>query len=227
MSNDTNQSPDKDQAASSGPIAVIPPQADATHEGHVEDIKRLVSIVATGVIGALVLVAAVQWYRGHAKTREQDALAMLANAGSIQDLEAVRAQFPKSKVAPLAQLQAAKAHYSSGAFAAAREQYDQFLKNYATHEFAPAAELGIVHCNEAEGRIQEAADGFKQFRSKHPDSFLAPEAALGEGRCLEQLGRDREARQIYEDFIVANPKSRWRTTFDDAIDLLNRRMPVR
>lgn len=187
-------------------------------------LKRHGMSVIVGVAAGLILVLGVVFFRARAADARRDAMMMLTNANTFDDLERVVSDRGSTPAAPLALLKLGQAHYAAGNYALAMEKYDTFRVMFAKHEMAPAAELGRLHAMEALGRTSEALAGFQAFAARQPDYFLAPQATFGAGRCLEQLGRPTEARVVYEQFIAAYPASPWVRRADEMLEQVNRRI---
>ncbi|MDP7024144.1 MAG: tetratricopeptide repeat protein [Kiritimatiellia bacterium] len=156
------------------------------------------------IVAAVIAVAVFgcNMVRSHKRRSITDASAQLAAARSIQDLEAIVADYGSTPSAPLALLQLAKTSYDMGNFSGAMMHYEGFADKYADHELASVAEVGLIHCREARGELQAAASEFKAFAEANPADFLAPTAQLGQARCLEQLGQFDDARIIYENMVA-------------------------
>ena len=138
-----------------------------------------------------------------------DASAQLTAARSLQDLEAIVADYGSTPSAPLAVLQLGKAAYDAGDYARATTQYESFLDRYAKHELASVAHVGLIQCQEARGELPAAEAAFKAFASDNPDHFLAVQAVLGQARCLEQMGRFDDARVVFENIVATRGDSVW------------------
>ena len=199
------------------------------HEVH--DLQRLKDLLQqygkpAAIAAAVVLAAtlALTMYRGRVEAANQAASQMLFSAQSIQALDSIVTEHPKSDAAPLALLKLAKVYFDSGNYGMALDKYAGFLSEHPAHTFAAGAELGIVHCKEARGQIAEALQGFQTFIREHPDHYLAPQALFGQVRCLEQLGRHEEARILCENFLAANPESAWAFRAQEMLDGINAKL---
>ncbi len=187
-----------------------------------EILKRYGIPLAAGVGLALVVVLGFTFYKNRAESSRRDALLLMASAKSFDELERVVSDYQGTPAAPLALLKIAHAYYSAGNYTLARDKYDTFTTQYATHEMAPVAELGSLHCAEAQGKIDETMRGFENFASRHPGNFLTPQAIIGQARCLEQAGRLTQARILYEQFLAANPNSAWTRRVEDLLAMVNK-----
>jgi hypothetical protein len=202
--------------------------AEAEHPEELEHFKEMVTrhgaSIAIGAGVVLIAVVVVLFIRGRGESSERDALALLASARTITDLEAVANNYSGTPTAPLAILRLAKGYYDSGNFGLAVQKYDSFASQYAEHPFAPAAVLGKTHCIEAQGRLQEALGQYRDFVSREPEHFLMSQAVFGEGRCLESLWKLEDARIVYETFMAENPDSPWLARVEDMLAAVNRKI---
>ena len=195
---------------------------------HVHEVQQLADYLRTNgkvlaVTVGVVLVAglAVQTYRIRTRNTMTAAAEKLSTVRSIQELEALVADYPKAPTTPIALLRLAKAQFDAGNFDAALAKYTEFSLKFPTHPFAAGAELGRIHCMEARGQYNEAQAAFAAFAASHANHFLAPQAIFGEGRCLEQLGRLRDAKALYEEFIAAHPDSEWKPRVEEMLSSVN------
>jgi TolA-binding protein len=189
-----------------------------------EMIEKHGKTVSVAVGAVLVLLIAVNLYRGYQRSRVRNAAQEYAQATQTEDFENIVKKYRKTPTGPVAMLSLAKSYYNEGNYIMATEQYETFIKQFPKHPMAGAAELGMAYCMEANGRFEEALKAFDTFAQQKPEHFLAPDAVLGKARCLEQAGRLAEARQVYEDFLLAHPDSAWQNRFEDRLDVLTERI---
>ncbi len=204
---------------------------DQHHEGGIPEIEQVktfwrdhgthITIVAA-VIAAVVF--GTNMVRSHKRRAVADASAQLAAARSVQDLEAIVADYGSTPSAPLALLQLGKAAYDMGNYNGAMTYYESFADRYADHELASVAEVGLIHCREARGELEAAEAAFQAFATADPKHFLAATALLGQARCLEQLGRFDDARIVYEDLVATRGDSMWGDRAAEKLETLEDRI---
>jgi tetratricopeptide (TPR) repeat protein len=201
------------------------PEAPAHDLQHAIDFfKRYGHHCSIALSVVLLAVIGFQIHAASGRKAVRTAAEKLASVKTLQELDALVADYPKAPTTPLALLRLAKAHFDGGNYDAALAKYTEFSLKYGTHPLADGAEMGRIHCMEARGQFNEAASAFAAFVAAHPNHFLAPQAMFGQGRCLEQLGRDSEAKILYEDFIAAHPDSEWRSRAEEALALAKSRL---
>jgi len=203
------------------------------HEGGIPELEQLKMFWAEQgtkitIVAAVIAVAVFgsNMYRSHKRGAVADGSAQLAAARSLQDLEAVVADYGSTPAAPLALLQLGKAAYDMGDYNGAMAHYERFADGYADHELASVAEVGMIHCREARGEVPAAEAAFKAFAAADPEHFLAGTAELGQARCLEQLGRFDDARIIYEDMVANRGDSMWGDRATEQLDTLEERIEL-
>lgn len=165
--------------------------------------------ILIGVGLAVVVFVGFSAFRNFKKSQETAASSLLFNSQGAEQFQQVVDQYPKTAVAPLAQLTLASEYFDQGQFEMAQAAFATFVQKYPEHNLKPAADLGQVQCLEALGRLDEALDGYNRFIEANKGRYLEAVALFGKGRCLELLERLDEARAVYEDLLLAEPKGRW------------------
>jgi len=196
-------------------------EEDLGEHRFLEFVERHKASVLVAVIAAAGILAALSIWRSSAQADQEAASRLLTEATSAEQLQEVIDAFPKSPAAPAALLAVAKDHYRTRDYAAARDAYDQFITNYAGHEFVLIAKLGRVVCSEEMGDAETALKGFTEFTTAHPDHFLTAQAILGRARCMEAGGQLAEARVVYEDFVAASGEGPWSTLAEESLARVN------
>ena len=79
--------------------------------------------------------------------------------------------FPRSELAPLAQLGTADSYYLAGDFKGAMAEYGKYLAKYPRSQGAATAYFRIAKCEQKEGKWQDARDHYQKVRSDFPSSF--------------------------------------------------------
>lgn len=180
----------------------------------------------------LLLVLAIgfsgyQFIKTHKQHNIAEASAKLGSAKSIPDLEAIVANYSKTKSAQMALISLAKQYFDKSNYEVAFTKYEDFIRDYPKSRLIDTAKLGRIFCIEArrnDAAMQEAAKAYAKFSKENPDSFLTPQAIFGQARCLEQLGKLEKARIIYEDFIANKTNSPWLPIAEDNLKQLTRKI---
>ena len=180
--------------------------------------------ILVGVGPAVALFVGLSAYRNFKKSQEAAASTLMFNARSADQLQQVVSQYPKTVVAPLAQLTLAADHFDQGQFELAQHAFVTFVQQYPDHPMKLSADLGSLQCLEALGRFDEALTGYSAFLEVNRGRYLEASAVFGKGRCLEQLGRYPEARALYEDYLLADPKGRWAGRLEFALQFVDKQM---
>ncbi len=81
--------------------------------------------------------------------------------------------FPRSDLAPLAQLGIADSYYLGGNYKDASAEYEKYLAKYPRSQGAATAYFRIAKCEQKEGKWQDARDHYQKVRSDFPSSFEA------------------------------------------------------
>ncbi len=201
------------------------------HHDEMEEIKQLIERYGkpalTILIVVLIAIAAVLITVRRNHSKEQTASALLSQARSIPDLDAILSDYGKTAVAPNALLSLAKLYFDTSNYEIAYAKYEEFINKYPDHQMLPTAELGRIYCIEArnyDSALSDAATQFGAFAAEHKDSFLAPQAVFGQARCYEQLGQLEEARAVYEDFVANNTEGMWNMRAEDSLNQINKKI---
>ncbi|MFA5339918.1 MAG: tRNA (N6-isopentenyl adenosine(37)-C2)-methylthiotransferase MiaB [Candidatus Omnitrophota bacterium] len=85
--------------------------------------------------------------------------------------------FPKSSLAPLAQLGIADSYYLGGDYKGAMAEYENYIGRYPRSQGAATAYFRIAKCEQKEGRWRDARNHYQKVRSDFPSSFEAQMSA--------------------------------------------------
>ena len=184
-------------------------------------LKRYGTLIGAGVLAAAAVIL-INRGCAHMKTsRQVQADQMLQMAQTTEQIAAVAEKYKSTPVGEIALLDLAKAFYNAGDYAAARDRYNEFLKNYKKSIRKPVAEIGLAFCTEADGNFAVAAEEYKAFINTYPNDQLTALAVLGMARSYEQAGNIDDARIALEDFLTDNPRSPWTRSAETALTGLN------
>ncbi|KPJ52776.1 hypothetical protein AMJ39_06900 [candidate division TA06 bacterium DG_24] len=179
--------------------------------------QHLPYLIGGLIVVVVLVVGAVGFMRSsaEARTRAETALA-LANLSYMQgNLESAIAQYDeilrkwgRTKQARHARYYRASANTLLGNYAAAIEDYREFVESSGRDELlAPAALRGIAVCWGDQGLYREAARAYEEVADKHPASIYAASSLLAAGRSYAMAGLDDEAARIYQRVIDEYPES--------------------
>jgi tol-pal system protein YbgF len=101
----------------------------------------------------------------------------------------------------------AYADYARGNFDLAIQEYQEYLRNYATTEFADNAQYWIGECLYSKQKYPEAIEAWNELFRAYPSSDKLPDARFKKGMALEKLGRRREALAEYRQVVDRYPNS--------------------
>jgi len=156
--------------------------------------NQLLMNVAVALVAGGVVFGVLEWRRGRAADADRE----FAQAGSLDELQAVVDRYGSMKVGGAARLRLAKAYFDAEDYEAAVQTYEACLRKGEPAGFEGFARLGLAHALEAMGSLDEAAAAYGKFAGECPGHFLAPQAQMGMARVLALQGRKDEARNLLE-----------------------------
>lgn len=174
--------------------------------------------VTTVLVVILLLLAGGLGYRNWSQRQREEAALRLAEAQSVEDLEALAEEYPKQPEAAAALLRAAKWHYEQGGYESAMRAYEDFLARFPEHPFVSAATLGLLHSQEAIGMLEVAQQGLERFIAEHSGHFLLPQALLSRARILDRTGELQKARELYEEVMVSYRDTGWEAYAEEMLE---------
>lgn len=162
---------------------------------------------ATLIVGIVLLVT---WGRGQSAKGEQSdtmaiqAVALFANGRfqeSLDHANNLRAQFPGSRGAVVADYVRGKAQMQLGSFLDAEQAFRDYLKESAKEPFfEQAAKHGLAASLEGQRRFAEAGRMYEELAAEVPED-LVDETLLDAARALELGGSAEQARSLLEKVI--------------------------
>lgn len=179
--------------------------------------------MSLGLTAVIAGTGVATWYYHEAELRERAGM-RLADAGSVEALQAVAQDFAGTEAALLAILKAADLHFEQGRMDQAAALYEEAVKKYPESSLVPSALLGLATILETRGKVDEAVKVYQSVAATYPQSFQAPQASFSAARALDLAGRLQEARKAYEDLIANHPDSGWRHEAEATLVSLNRRL---
>jgi len=173
------------------------------------------------LIGAVAVVAAaliVSYYIYRQDEQEAAASEALSNVevphmnnprGAAESPEAylkVVAEYPKSRAAAQALLQAAGNLFLEGKYPEAKTQFERFTREFNDSPFMGQALLGLAACLDAQGnKTDEAIAAYKDLVDHHPGENTVPQARFALGRLYESKHDPEKARDQFEEVARENP----------------------
>lgn len=157
-------------------------------------------------VGAAVVVcAAVYFWRANEASADANAVVALANATQTEDFEAVAAL--DAEASPLARLDLAHGLYASGDYENALGVYEASLAELDDPAIRDIAAVGRVCALEALGRFDEAlaaaAELEAAFAKAAPTHYLTSELILAKARILCQQGDKTAAQEALKPLLGA------------------------
>ena len=200
-------SPAPQPAAGARRSDLLPNEQEVSYENVLEWIDHRKNWLV-GIFGAAILaiVGVVAW-RFQAAKVEDEAAAALANARSLESLQAVVQRHAGTRPAAFAAMALADILFQQGEYDKAAALYQGILRDHASSPLAPAAAFAMGTIEEARGNKEEALRLYRSIASSGPGSYAAPQAAFAAARLLERSDRLPEARQAYEDVAARFPAS--------------------
>lgn len=168
--------------------------------------KRLIVVAVVAVVVGFVLffistqrqqkeIAAGQAYTQFMLNQSSASSAQQVVDGYLQ----IAKQYDGTVAAQRAQLEAASVLFTSGRYADAQTQFENFLTANAGSLLVAAAKTGIAASLEAQGKLDEALTAYRSVMTVYPDSTEAITAKFAVGRVLELQGKLSEAVTAYQD----------------------------
>ena len=162
------------------------------------------------LLGALAVLAigggSLAWYV-HATLTARDAIAALAEAKDIPQLEAVIKNYAGTLPAADAILLVAAEDQKAGKFEESTTAFQNFLKAFPQHPLAGGALLGIGQNQDATGKPAEAMATYQQVVDKYPKSYAAPFAGYAQAEILLRDFRRDEAKVVLDSLVSQFPGS--------------------
>jgi TolA-binding protein len=162
------------------------------------------------LLGALAVLAigggSLAWYV-HATLTARDAIAALAEAKDIPQLEAVIKNYAGTLPAADAILLVAAEDQKAGKFEESTTAFQNFLKAFPQHPLAGGALLGIGQNQDATGKPAEAMATYQQVVDKYPKSYAAPFAGYAQAEILLRDFRRDEAKVVLDSLVSQFPDS--------------------
>jgi tetratricopeptide (TPR) repeat protein len=130
--------------------------------------------------------------------------------GTAENYLKIATDYPGSKAAARAVIEAAGVYYVQGRYADAQKQFDRISKEYPGSPWQAEAAMGIAGALEAQGRTAEALAKYDETRRRYANSTVVDNAKLSMARLYEQQNKPAEALKLYEELVKlaqANPYS--------------------
>lgn len=177
-------------------------EIDAALFWHTHRKNILFGILAVLAIGG----GSLAWYV-HSTLTAKAAVAALAEAKDIPQLEAVAKNYGGSMPAADAILLVAAANQKAGKFDESTAAFQNFLNSFPAHPLAGAALLGIGQNQDAAGNSKEALATYQQVVEKYPKSYAAPFAGYAQAEILLRDFRRDEAKVVLDSLVSQFPDS--------------------
>ena len=167
-------------------------------------------IIGIGVLVVLAVGGGVAWQHQENRIHER-ARIQLAEAQSLEALQAVVRDYDGTDPALLALLNLGNLYYQQNRWDKASEAYQAVLDRYPSSPLAPFATIGMASILETRGQTANALRVYQQAATAYPRAFQAAQIRFSTARLMEQNGQLQEARKVYEDLAVFFPRSSWKS----------------
>lgn len=162
------------------------------------------------LLGALAIVAlgggSFAWYV-HAALTAKEAMAALATANDIPQLESVIKNYNRTMPAADAMLLVAAQNQKAGKWDESTATFQSFLKSFPEHPMAGGALLGIGQNQDATGKPDEAMATYQQVVEKYPKSYAAPFACYAQAEILLRTFQRDKAKGVLDSLVSQFPDS--------------------
>jgi predicted negative regulator of RcsB-dependent stress response len=118
---------------------------------------------------------------------------------AVDSYVALAKQYDGTVAAERAQLQAASVLFTSGRYAEAQTQFQNFVTANAGSALVATAKTGSAASLESQGKLDEALSAYRAVSTAYPDSNDAVTAKFSVGRILELQGKLSEAVAAYQE----------------------------
>ncbi|MDR2573441.1 MAG: tol-pal system protein YbgF [Desulfovibrio sp.] len=115
-------------------------------------------------------------------------------------------QAPKKDVS-LALFDSGVNAYNARNYTEAQRSFNDFLKNYPSHNLIPEAQFYLAECQFQRNQFADAALAYDVVIKKHPSSSSAPGAYLKQGICFSKLNQKAAATARMQELVKKYPKS--------------------
>ncbi len=187
------------------PADLLPNEEEISYE-RLRDLanRHKTWLVGLFFLAILAIVGAVAWrYQG--MQLQEKANARLAQAQSLDSLQAVALEFRGTDAALAADMTLADIYFQQGQWEKSAAFYRKVLESHAFSPLVGSANIGLAAILESTGKIDEALRVYQSVDSSPSAGFQAPQAALAAARLLERNHRLPEARQAYENLVARHP----------------------
>ncbi|MDR2800172.1 MAG: tol-pal system protein YbgF [Desulfovibrio sp.] len=97
--------------------------------------------------------------------------------------------------------------YNSRNYTEAQRAFNDFLKNYPSHNLVSEAQFYLAECQFQRNQFADAALAYDTVIKKYPSSSSAPGAYLKQGICFSKLNQKAAANARMQELVKKYPKS--------------------
>jgi len=97
--------------------------------------------------------------------------------------------------------------YEQKSFDAARDRFEELLKDQPDGAYAASAQFWVGECYYSQKRFEEAILAYNQVIKRYPKNAKAPAAMLKQGLAFSALGDKRTAKIVLNKLLSTYPKS--------------------
>jgi len=128
---------------------------------------------------------------------------------ALEAFEKIAILYPRSKVAPFANMYLSEIYYRTGEFSKALENYKVLIQDDPDEDLSTFAQYGMGKTYESMGKFDDALKYYEIVSKRN--SSLSALILMDIGRLMEKMDRAKDAKSKYQEFIDMNPDSPFTT----------------
>lgn len=208
------------------------PVAETTEEiadviSKLESNKKMVLVAILGLALAFSLVVVFRELASQKHLAAAEAYSLVAQSRSVEELDQVITDYPKSVAAGDALLTKTELQITSGKSKDALVTLLTFIEKYSKHPRHAQGVFALGNLYQIGGEAENAGKYFDRVLKEYPDSDIAPLAMIRQGDLLLAQGKKDEARQKYESILPAYRGTAFFERIEEKIALLDvEKLPV-
>ncbi len=208
------------------------PVAETTEEmadviSQLEGNKKIMLIAILGLTLAFGTVVVVRELVSQKHLAAAEAYSQAAHSRSVEELDQVVSDYPKSLAAGDALLTKSELQITSGKPEDAQVTLLTFIEKHKKHPRHAQGLFGLGNLHQIGGDVENAGKYYDRVLKEYPDSDIAPLAMIRQGDLLLAQGKKEEARQKYESIMPTYRGTPFFERIEEKIALLDvEKLPV-
>lgn len=190
--------------------------------------NKMMALVAILVLAlAFSLVVVIRELTSQKHLAAAEAYSQAAQSRSIEEIDQVITDYPKSVAAGDALLTKTELQISSGKSKDAQVTLLTFIEKHKKHPRHAQGVFALGNLYQIGGEAENAGKYYDRLLKQYPDSDIAPLAMIRQGDLLLAQGKKDEARQKYESIMPAYRGTAFFERIEEKIALLDvEKLPV-